>query len=129
MEIINIEKKKVINLDNERDLQRLVVRYLKTTDLLFCATLGGVLDTDKLRLDSNLDGYMPGIPDIMIYNKCGKYNGFALELKTPWATGKVSKKQKGWIDRLSTECNYFCLVSNDYAQIITMLTKYINGIL
>ena len=128
---IDINENKQYKLNFEHDLQAIIVDYLRQTDLLFCASLGGYLDTPAKRLKSWIDGYQKGQPDLIIYTPSadGKYKGLALELKGPNGTGKISKEQVSWLDRLEIECGYFCLASNDLVLIIEVLVKYIHGIL
>ena len=128
---IDINENKQYKLNFEHDLQAIIVDYLRQTDLLFCASLGGYLDTPAKRLKSWIDGYQKGQPDLIIYTPSadGKYKGLALELKRPNGTGKISKEQVSWLDRLEIECGYFCLASNDLVLIIEVLVKYTNGIL
>jgi hypothetical protein len=128
---IDIDENKQYKLNFEHDLQAIIVDYLRQTDLLFCASLGGYLDTPAKRLKSWIDGYQKGQPDLIIYTPSadGKYKGLALELKRPNGTGKISKEQVSWLDRLEIECGYFCLASNDLVLIIEVLVKYTNGIL
>jgi hypothetical protein len=113
------------------ELQAIVVDYLRQTDLLFCASFGGYLDSPGKRIKSWIDGYQKGQPDLIIYTPSadGKYKGLALELKRPISTGKISKEQVQWLERLEIECGYFCLASNDLVVIIEVLVKYIHGIL
>jgi len=131
MVYINIAENKKYDLNYEHNLQAIVVDYLRETDLLFCASLGGYLDTPSKRIRSNVEGYQKGQPDLIIYTPSadGKYKGLALELKRPDGTGSISKEQVSWLDRLEIECGYFCLASNDLVLIIEVLTKYIHGIL
>ena len=128
---IDINENKTVSLKNEHDLQAIVVDYLRQTDLLFCASLGGYLDTPAKRLKSWIEGYQKGQPDLIIYTPSadGKYKGMALELKRPIGSAEISKEQVSWLDRLEIECGYFCLASNDLILIIEILVKYIHGIL
>jgi hypothetical protein len=128
---IEIDKKRFYNITNEQELQQQVVKYLKTTDLLFCASLGGYLDTDQKRVEASKDGYVKGQPDIIIYSPsgCGRYSGMALEAKTPWGNGQLITHQEQWLNKLEIESNYFCIVSNDYTTILEHIIKYIHGIL
>ena len=131
MPFLNINENKKYNLNFERDLQAIIVDYLRQTDLLFCASLGGYLDSPTKRIKSWIEGYNKGKPDLIIYTPSadGKYKGLALEIKRPDGTGKLSKEQVSWLDRLEIECGYFCVASNDLVLIIEVLTKYIHGIL
>lgn len=129
--IQNYESKKFFQITTESQLQQEIVKYLKTTDLLFCASLGGYLDTDSARLMANKEGYVKGQPDIIIYSPsgCGKFSGMALELKTPWGNGELGKHQHDWLDKLEVESNYYCLVSNDFCECLETVIKYIHGLL
>ena len=131
MVYMNISDNKKYTLNYEADLQAIIVDYLRQTDLLFCASLGGYLDTPSKRISSWVSGYQKGAPDLIIYTPSadGKYKGMAIELKRPDGSVKISKEQVSWLDRLEIECGYFCLASNDLVLIIEILTKYINGIL
>jgi hypothetical protein len=128
---IDINENKKYDLNYEHELQAIVVDYLRQTDLLFCASLGGYLDSPAKRIKSYVEGYQKGISDLIIYSPSGdgKYKGLALELKRPIGTGKISKEQVQWLERLEIECDYFCLASNDLVVIIEVLVKYIHGIL
>ena len=131
MVFIDINENKKYELNYEHDLQAIIVDYLRQSDLLFCANLGGYLDTPSKIIKSSIDGYQKGQPDLIIYTPSadGKYKGMALELKRPQGTGTISKEQVKWLERLEIECGYFCLASNDLVLIIEVLTKYIHGIL
>jgi len=129
--IIDINDNKQYALNLEHDLQTIIVDYLRQTDLLFCASLGGYMDTAAKRIRSWSEGYQKGQPDLIIYtpSACGKYKGMAIELKRPNGRGNISKEQLNWLSRLEKEAGYFCIASNDLVLIIETLTKYIHGIL
>ena len=124
-----IENNNTLNIQNELDLHKAIVKFLKTTDLLFTCPLPCDLDTDEKRIMSSLKGYTKGTPDIFIFNKNNSYNGLAIELKTPKGYGTISKSQYAFIENLSCECDYFVLVSNDFSTIIECIVKYSHGIL
>jgi len=128
---IDINENKKYDLNFEHQLQAIIVDYLRQTDLLFCSSLGGYLDTPAKRISSYISGYQKGQPDLIIYSPSGdgKYKGLALEIKRPQGSGTISKEQVSWLDRLEIECGYFCLASNDLVLIIEILVKYIHGIL
>jgi hypothetical protein len=129
--IQNYERKKFFQITTQSHLQQEIVKYLKTTDLLFCASLGGYLDTDQARIMANKEGYQKGQPDIIIYSpsSCGNYSGMALELKTPWGNGELGKHQHDWLDLLEDESGYYCLVSNDFCEVLEAVIKYTHGLL
>lgn len=125
---IEISEKHFYNIVDEESLQRSVVKYLRSCDLLFSSSLGGTLDTIEKRLNSHLNGYQKGTPDLIIYTPCSGYAGMAIEFKTPWGNGSISKEQKNWCDTLEKECNYLVVVSNNFVEIIEIIVKYVNGV-
>jgi hypothetical protein len=128
---IDINENRTYPMNNEADLQAVIVDYLRQTDLLFTATLGGTLSTPQSRIKAWQQGYQKGVLDIMIYSPSGdgKYKGFGLELKTVSGLGKISPNQQDWMTRLEIESGWFSLCSNDLIVIIETLTKYIHGVL
>ncbi len=72
-------------------------------------------------------GYKSGQPDILILNFHRKYNGFALEMKNPRGSGKVTEKQLQSLEnyRLS---GFQVLVSDEYDVILFELIKYFENI-
>ena len=60
---------------------------------------------------------------MLTLNKTAKYDGFAIELKTPKGDGRLSDKQRDYLAQLG-ELNYKTLISNDYDDIVIELTKY-----
>lgn len=129
MNVTNIHSKCVMNITDEYSLQCQVVKYLRETDLVFCATLGGFLHTVEDRLKAVKSGYNAGVPDIMISTPCSGYKGMCIELKSPTGFGQLEAKQLQWLNNLSIECDYFCICSNDYTEILECIIKYVHGLL
>ena len=133
MVFLEFDQVNTISLMNEQALQRKVSSYLKKSDLLFTSTLGSFLETAQSRMNAVASGYggllRKGVPDILIFTPNNKYNGFALELKSPAGKGELTTEQYKWLQTLEKECKWFCMVSNDYEIIVETLTKYINNIL
>lgn len=127
---LNYENDKKLSLLTESDLQKAVVRFLRTTDLLFTCSLGDTLDDPSKRCEAYIKGYCKGVADIIIFTPSGSFNSFFLELKTPaYGSGVLSKEQKEFLLTASKECNAYCMVSNDYTEIIYKITQYIHGCL
>jgi hypothetical protein len=124
-----IDTRHIINITTEKQLQEEVVKYLRQTDLLFCSSLGGFLDTDQRRIEAVKAGYNAGIPDIIIFTSNSGYNSLALELKAPSGFGAIKKTQLDWLSRLEVESNSFTLCSNDYTEILEVIIKYTHGLL
>ena len=59
----------------------------------------------------------------MILNPTARYNGFAIELKTPKGDGVVHDKQITYLDSLK-DIKYKTLISCDYDEIVVELTRY-----
>jgi hypothetical protein len=116
---------KQIKLLNETDLHYKVIDCIrnKFVELVVVPGLGEMQATKKQRIDGWSKGYIGGQPDILILNKTVKYDGFAIELKTPKGDGRLSDKQLDYLTRLE-ELNYKTLISNDYDVIVIELTKY-----
>jgi prophage antirepressor-like protein len=116
---------KQIKLLNETDLHHKVVDLIRNTfpELLPVPGLGELQDTTQKRSDAYKKGYVGGQPDILILHPSSKYNGFAIELKTPKGTGTVSENQHTYLESLK-EIRYKTLISHDYDEIVVELTRY-----
>lgn len=82
---------------DESKSQAEFVQWLRATypDVLFCASVGGYYMTKALGARAKREGYCPGVPDLLVYERAGDYVGLALEFKT--ATGRVSDVQVAWL--------------------------------
>ena len=128
--IINIDERHMYDSKSEQSLQKDVVKYLKTTDLLFsCQGLEQMLDTDNKRINAKKLGYKNGMPDIIIYTPNDTYSGLAIELKSPNGFGQMSKEQIEVLNQLETESNYYCCALNDFAEVVQTITRYIHNVL
>jgi prophage antirepressor-like protein len=116
---------KQIRLLNETDLHHKVVDLIKNSfpELTLVPGLGELQDTSSKRIDAYKKGYVGGQADIMILNPTTKYNGFAIELKTPKGNGRVSDNQHAYLDSLK-DLRYKTLISCDYDEIVVELTRY-----
>jgi hypothetical protein len=116
---------KQIKLLNETDLHHKVVDLIRNTfpELKLVPGLGELQDTTLKRSDAYNKGYVGGRPDILILHPTSKYNGFAIELKTPKGNGKVSDNQITYLESLK-ELRYKTLISNDYDETVVELTRY-----
>ena len=70
---------------------------------------------------------MAGQPDILLLNAHRSYNGFALELKNPKGTGKVSDKQLGVLEKYRS-AGFLSLCLDEYDVILHELFKYMQDI-
>ena len=112
-------------LRNESDLHYKVVDFLRRffPHALLSAGLGELQDTSSKRMDAWKKGYQSGTPDILIHNYHARYNGFAIELKNPRGTGRLSEKQFDCLAQFQT-AKFQTLVSDDYDRIILEIVNY-----
>ena len=129
MPYIDIDSKHTYGFQNETQLQEAVVNYLETTDLNYCATLGGTLDTVQRRIDAKRIGYVNGIQDIIVYNPCNEYNMLCIELKNPWGNSTISKAQLDCASKMEKDCKALVVISNDYTTIIEVIIKWIHNLM
>ena len=92
----NVKPKIFFNCQTENDLQQAIVNYLrvKYPSLYFTANIGELQDTDQKRIKSYLMGYQKGSPDLFIFHRNRKFDGLAIEFKTPKGTGKIKRYWK-----------------------------------
>ena len=120
---------KQIILKNAKNLHCKVINFIKENypDIMLIPGLGEYQTTSSLRCDAYHKGYCSGQPDILILNSHKTYNGFALKLKSPNGSGKVSEKQHGYLNNLRHQ-NYKILVSDNYDIILINLVNYFRDI-
>ena len=82
-----VKPKLTFNLIHESDLQKAIVNYLRSNypHVYFTASLGELQDTPIKRINSYNMGYSKGSPDLFIFFRNRKFDGLAIELKTPMA--------------------------------------------
>jgi len=126
----NISQNTRISILNERDLHYQVISFINKNwpDAIIIPGLGENQTTPKLRCDSKRKGYISGTPDILILNNHRKYNGCAIELKTPAGTGMLSDNQATFLDRLDDN-NFKIIISNNYEELIIKLHDYFKDII
>ena len=110
---------------NETDLHCKVVGFLRRffPGCIMAPGLGELQFTPEKRVACYRKGYTSGQPDLLILNGHKQYAGLALELKTPKGDGRLSEKQREFLDNLQ-EAGWKTIVSNDYDEIVTELMKY-----
>ncbi len=127
----NYENKKLIQIQNEIELQKFLVNYLRNhhPNLLFtCTHTNSMLSSVQDRYTASCLGYQQGLPDLYIFSNRGKYNGMCIELKNCWGNGTVSEEQNKILKKLENEGNY-CIVSNDIIDIVNKVILYDNCLL
>lgn len=109
----------------EADLHHRVVAFIRRffSHALLAPGLGELQDDSNKRLYSYRCGYQGGQPDILILNLHKRFTGFALELKHPNGTGRLSQNQAITLERYRA-AGFRTLLSNDYDLIIKELLEY-----
>ena len=67
-------------------------------------------------------GLRPGFPDLFILRACGRYHGFAIEMK--YGKNKPTEDQIEWLRRLSSE-GYATAVCYSASEAISLIEKYL----
>ena len=87
------------------------------------ASLGEYQESPQQRYDAKRMGYDKGLPDLILPISNGRYNGIAIEFKSPNGLGVASQQQLAFIERFKS-INYQAFISHDYDYIISMLDAY-----
>jgi hypothetical protein len=116
-------------LPNETALHHKIVAFIRSylPQALLSVGLGELQDTSSKRSDAYPKGYRGGAPDILILNHHIKYNGFAIELKTPQGSGVLSNNQRECLLDYS-RANYKTMVSCEYDQCVWELIEYFRDV-
>lgn len=95
-------------LSSEREHQRKVIKHLRANyDVLFSATVGGMDMRPLERIKMVNDGYVKGIPDLLIFEPRGQYHGLMIEMKKPG--GKPTPEQLEWQTGLNKKGYKSCI--------------------
>jgi hypothetical protein len=126
---IKDQSKAPLCLHNETDLHYKVVQAIRRffTFALLSVGCGELQDTSDKRIDAWKKGYRAGSADILILNSHKKYNGYAIELKTPTGKGRLSDKQAETLVQYQ-RAGFKTLVSADYDQILWELFGYFQDV-
>lgn len=76
----------------------------------------------KAAADTKRLGLRPGVPDLFLAIPSGKYHGLWIEMKAK--TGKVTSRQKEWIERLC-DVGYQAHVCNGYNEAKKVIVNYL----
>ena len=113
-------------LRNESDLHYKTIDFIRRFYLI-SPGLGELQDTATKRIDAYCKGYQAGSPDILILNHHARFNGFAIELKNPKGTGRLSNKQSDCLNQYRN-AKFKTLVSDDYDRILLEIVQYFSQV-
>ena len=110
---------------DEFDLHIRLVKFIREyyPHLILVPGLGESQTTENLRMKSKGKGYRAGQPDLLVLNKHRKYNGLAIEFKTPSGRGRVSEDQEAFLNDLERN-NYLVLVCDKFEQAMMTIVNY-----
>ena len=112
--------------DSETYIHTSIINYLKLQykDALYTSTMGGVyLGKKNYRQKKIMNThYRKGVPDLLIFEPRGDFNGLMIEIKTK--RGKVSKYQKEWNNMLNKR-GYLALITYGFEEAKNKIDKYL----
>jgi len=114
---------KIKYIPTERDEQIKLVRYLQWNRIPFYAVPNGGSRNPIEAKNMKAEGVSAGVPDICIPVPNKKYHGLYIEMKRQKG-GRVSEKQKEWIDRLNQN-GYLAVVCRGYEAAVGVVEDYI----
>ena len=114
-----------LSLRNESELHHKVVQAIRRfwPHALLVAGLGELQDTPEKRMYAWRSGYLGGQPDILILNNHKSYNGFAIELKNPRGSGKLTDKQIVTLEKYRS-AGFQTTCSDEYDVVLHEIFKY-----
>ncbi len=115
---------------SEHDIQKLFCNYMDLKKIVYFAIPNGIFLKDKkssyaIMNKMKAEGFKNGVPDLFIAHATKLYNGLFIEMKTK--TGKVSKVQKEWIDKLNKQ-GYKAVVCNSLDNAIKETDNYLKEV-
>lgn len=116
-------------VESELELHYKVVEAIKRfyPHALLAICAGELQDTAAKRISMKKKGYMSGSPDILLLNKHETHRGFAIELKTPNGTGRLTDNQQVALSHYR-HAGFLTMVSNDYDEILHAIFTYFRGV-
>ena len=108
-------------IGKEKDFQIAVANYLRSIGAIFHHSPNeGVMKPQYGALRKK-QGVSSGVPDLLIFDKVGNYNGLAIELKVGY--NKPTKEQLEWGEALKNN-GWLWIWSNDIDVVIDAIDKY-----
>lgn len=113
------------NKSPEHDIQVALIGLLESIEPkpLYTATVGGVrlaIHTAKKMKEA---GYSSGVPDLLIFEPRGFYNGLAIEVKTE--KGRASDEQKAWAKALNDR-GWRAEICKGFDECADVISEYFN---
>ena len=113
---------RIKNIPTEREEQIKLVRYLQWNRIPFYAVPNGGSRNPIEAKNMKAEGVSAGVPDICIPVPNKRYHGLYIEMKRQKG-GRVSEKQKEWIERLN-KLGYMAVVCKGHKVAIETVQDY-----
>lgn len=105
----------------EDDLQMSVAEYLDKISVLWCHVPNERKTSIQAGFRLKKKGVKSGVPDCLIFNPMGNFNGLAIELKIK--PNKPSVNQKEWLKKLAVN-GWLCEVCYSIDEVIEKVENY-----
>ena len=105
----------------EDNLQMAVARYLDYSGYLWCHVANERKSTLRAGGRLKKKGVKSGVPDVLIFEPKGRYNGLAIELKIK--PNVASPAQRGWLKRLELK-HWYCVVCYNFDEVEKIVNNY-----
>jgi len=114
------------NLPTEREEQKILIQYLQARRIPHYAVPNGGSRNPIEAKNLKAEGVNAGVPDICIPVPNKKYHGLYIEMKRQRG-GRVSEKQKEWIDKLN-HLGYLAVVCRGFDEAREVVESYMKEI-
>jgi len=111
-----------IKYPTERDEQIQLIKYLRWNKIPHYAVPNGGSRNPAEAKNLKAEGVSAGVPDVCIPVPNKEYHGLYIEMKRQKG-GKVSEKQKEWIEKLN-KLGYLAVVCRGYEEAKEVVERY-----
>jgi hypothetical protein len=106
----------------EADLQKTVAAYLNMCGVLWMHAPNEIKAKPVYMAKRKAMGVKPGVPDVLIFEPRGTYNGLAIELKVGY--NLPSEAQQQWLDDLEAR-GWFVKWSRSLDEVMYVIDTYL----
>lgn len=110
-------------IGKEDDFQKSLAKYLDFLGVVWFHSPNEIRASVQYLRKRKAMGVKSGVPDILILQPNGTFNGLAIELKSGY--NKPSETQLEWLDKLEKKCNYKTLWTNSMEEAMQEIDEYL----
>ena len=107
----------------EDDLQMATARYLDLISVAWFHVANERKTTKRAGVRLKRKGVKAGVPDVLIFEPKGKFNGLAIELKIK--PNSMTLDQKHWFKRLQMK-GWYCKCCYNIDEVIDIVESYLH---